>query len=152
MNHREKAEEIFLSGCNCAQAVFAAFGDLTNIPYETALKLASSFGGGMGKLREMCGACSGAFMVAGILWGGFDVNDNEKKAEHYALIRRIAEEFKAINSTYNCGELMSGIANAKGSDPAPRTKEYYLTRPCSKFVGDAAEILDKIIAERSFER
>ena len=148
MKHREKAEQLFNSGCNCAPAVFAAFEDVTGVPAETALKLSSSFGGGMGKLREVCGACSGAFMVAGMLWGGYDVNDNKKKTEHYATVRRIAEEFKSIHSTYNCGELMNGIANAKGSDPVERTPEYYAVRPCCRFVGDAAEILDKIIEEK----
>lgn len=149
MGHREKAEALFNSGYNCAQAVFCAFADITGIDNDTALKLMSSFGGGMGKLREVCGACSGAFAVAGILWGSTDPNDNTAKTEHYALIRRIATEFKSLNGTYNCGELMNGIANAAGANPAPRTPEYYKTRPCCKFVGDAAEILDRIINEKA---
>lgn len=148
MNHREKAEELFNSGYNCAQAVFCAFSDVTGMDNETALKLMSSFGGGMGKLREVCGACSGAFAVAGLLWGSTDLSDNEAKAEHYALVRRIAADFTEINGTYNCGELLDGIENAAGKDPAPRTPEYYKVRPCCKFVGDAAEILDKLIAEK----
>lgn len=148
MEHREKAEELFKSGCNCAQSVFAAFCDVTGIPFETALKLSASFGGGMGKLREMCGACSGAFMAAGMLWGGYDVKDNAAKAGHYAVVRRIAEEFKAINSSYNCGELLKDVPGTEGNEPAERTPEYYATRPCCRFIGDAAEILDKIIEER----
>lgn len=148
MNHREIAEKLFVSGHNCAQAVFCAFSDVTGIDDVTGVKLMSSFGGGMGKLREVCGACSGAFAVAGLLFGSDDPNDHKAKSEHYALIRRIAEEFKSLHGTYNCGELMDGIANAKGSDPAKRTPEYYKTRPCCRFVGDAAEILDRIIAEK----
>ena len=148
MGHREKAEELFNSGFNCAQAVFCAFCDETGMDTDTAIRLMSSFGGGMGKLREVCGACTGAFGAAGILFGSEDPNDHNAKSEQYALVRRIAEEFKALHGTYNCGELMDGIANAKGEDPAERTPEYYKTRPCCRFVGDAAEILDKIIAEK----
>lgn len=149
MNHRAIAEELFVSGYNCAQAVFCAFSDVTGIDNATGLKLMSSFGGGMGKLREVCGACSGAFAVVGMLYGSIDPNDHQAKSDHYALVRRIAEEFKALHGTYNCGELMTGIANAKGKDPAVRTPEYYKTRPCALFVGDAADIVDRIIEEKT---
>jgi len=148
MGHREKAEELFNSGYNCAQAVFCAFCDDMGFDKETAIRLMSSFGGGMGKLREVCGACSGAFAVAGVLFGSIDPNDQDAKVKQYALVRRIAEEFKSLHGTYNCGELMENIANAKGVDPAIRTPEYYKTRPCCRFVGDASEILDKIIEEQ----
>ena len=147
MTHREKAIELFCSGYNCAQAVFCAYAEELNIDIETARRISSSFGGGMGKLRQACGAFTGALMVAGALYGGYDVNDNEKKSEHYALVRRIAEEFIAVNETINCESLLQGIANAKGKDPAVRTPDYYLTRPCARFVGDACDILDRIIAE-----
>jgi len=148
MNHKEKAAELFNSGCNCAQAVFGAFSDVTGIDYEVGMKLSSSFGGGMGKMRSVCGACTGAFAVAGILWGYSDVNDHKAKSEHYALIRRIADEFKAKHETIVCDELLKGVANTKGKEPAIRTEEYYAVRPCCKFVMDAAEILDKIIDEK----
>ncbi len=152
MNHREIAEQLFLSGYNCAQAVFCAFSDVTGVDKDMGIKLMSSFGGGMGKLREVCGACSGAFAVAGILFGNTDPNNHAAKSDHYALVRRMAEEFKAKHGTYNCKELMSGIANAQGKDPAERTPEYYKTRPCARFVGDMAEILDIIIEEKSREK
>ena len=145
MTHREQAEQYFLSGYNCAQAVLCAFCDVTGIDHLTARKMASSFGGGMGKLREVCGALSGAFAVVGLLWGDYDVNDNKAKAAHYATVRGIAEEFIGLHGTINCAELVKGIANAKGSDPHERTPEYYKTRPCVRFVGDAAEIVDKTI-------
>ncbi len=151
MDHKEKAAELFNSGCNCAQAVFCAFSDVTGIDIETGMKLSSSFGGGMGKLREVCGACTGAFAVAGALWGYTDVKDHKAKSAHYVTIRRIAEEFKEKHQTYLCSELMDGIANAKGKDPAERTPEYYAVRPCCRFVMDAAEILDKIIADKAVE-
>lgn len=148
MTHKEKAAELFNSGCNCAQAVFGAFCDVTGIDYQTALKLSSSFGGGMGKMREVCGACTGAFAVAGVLWGYSDVTDNKAKKEHYALVRRIADEFKQKHNTIICDQLLKGIAGTKGSDPAERTAEYYAVRPCCRFVADCAEILDNIIAEK----
>ena len=149
MDHSIQAAELFVQGYNCAQAVFCAFCDETGIDTETAVRLMSSFGGGMGKLREVCGACSGAFAVAGLLYGSTDPNDNNAKTEHYALIRKIASEFVELNGSYNCKTLMEGIANAKGENPAPRTPEYYKTRPCCKFVGDAAEILDRLIEEKA---
>lgn len=148
MDHKQKAAELFNSGCNCAQAVFVAFSDVTGMDEITAMKLSSSFGGGMGKLREVCGACTGAFAVAGLLWGYTDVTDDKAKSEHYALIRRIADDFKSKNETIVCRELLKGIKNINTKDPAVRNEEYYAVRPCCKFVVDAAEILDNIIKER----
>ena len=93
MNHQQIAGDLFLQGYNCAQAVFLAFADVTGFDKETALKLSSSFGAGMGCLREVCGAVSGAFMVAGLLWGYDELNDARKK-EHYALVQEIARRFE----------------------------------------------------------
>lgn len=148
MTHSEKAIELFTSGYNCAQAVVCAFCDVTELDEATAKCIASSFGGGMGKLRQTCGAVTGAFAVAGLLFGDYDVNDNKRKSEHYALVRRIAEEFSSVYETINCEELLKGIENAKGKDPAERTPEYYAVRPCARFVGYACDILDNIIAEK----
>lgn len=149
MEHKAVAEVLFASGCNCAQAVFVAFSDVTGLDRQTAMKISSSFGGGMGKLREVCGAVTGAFMVAGMLWGYDDVTDETAKKEHYALIRRIADDFNKKHNTYICNYLLKGIANANvSSDPEPRTEEYYKVRPCVRFVSTAAEILDNIIAEK----
>lgn len=149
MKHSEKAIELFTSGYNCAQSVICAYADDIGIDRETAKRLSSSFGGGMGKLRQACGAFTGAIMVAGILFGGYDVNDNQKKSEHYALVRRVADEFIKLHGTINCEDLLQGIANAKGKDPAERTPEYYAVRPCARFVGDACEIIDRIIEEKN---
>ncbi len=148
MNHSAVAESLFASGYNCAQAVFVAFCDKTGMDKEIALKVSSSFGGGMGKLREVCGAVTGAFAVAGILWGPADVNDHKAKAEHYALIRYIADEFKKDYGTYICNDLLKGIADIHSPDPAKRTPEYYKIRPCVRFVIKACDILDEIISER----
>lgn len=145
MNHNEKAVHLFNSGYNCAQAVFCAYCDVTGIEEDIAKRLASSFGGGMGKLREACGAVTGAFAVLGMLYGDYDVNDNQAKSNHYARIRAVADEFKAIHGTINCELLLKDIADTKGSDPAPRTPEYYAVRPCARFVNDICVILDKYI-------
>lgn len=148
MERKALAVEYFNNGCNCAQAVLCAYCDVIGIEISVAKRFASSFGGGMGKLRQACGAVTGAFAVAGLLWGGYDVNDNEAKSAHYALVRRIASEFTEIHQTINCETLLKGIANTQGSDPAKRTPEYYAVRPCARFVADACDILDKIIAEK----
>ena len=148
MEHKYIAEQLFANGYNCAQAVFVAYCDEMDMDKETALKLSSSFGGGMGKLREVCGAVTGAFAVAGVLWGYSDVNDAKAKTEHYALIRRIAEEFKDVYGTYICNDLLKGIANIDSKDPHPRTEEYYKIRPCVRFVSKACEILDRILEEK----
>ena len=147
MNHRELAGNLFLEGYNCAQAVFTAFSDVTGFDKETSLKLSSSFGGGMGRMREVCGAVSGALMVAGALWGYADTDDAKKK-EHYALVQEFARRFKEKHQTINCFELLKGIETDTSPLPTIRDAEYYKKRPCLRFVEDAAEILDNLIEEK----
>lgn len=146
MNHKEKARELFESGYNCAQAVFGAFCDVMQMDFETALRLSSSFGGGMGRLREVCGACSGMFMVAGMLYGYTDPEDREAKKRHYQLIQQMAEAFKEKNGSIVCREILA-IRMKKAPDtvpePAERTAAYYRVRPCVKCVEDAAQIMDE---------
>mgnify|MGYP004548822681 FL=1 len=148
MDHKTAAEKYFLAGFNCAQAVFAAYCDVTGLPEETALRLSSSFGGGMGKLREVCGACTGAFAVLGILYG-YSAPDADAKAAHYALIRSFAAEFVAIHGTYICRELIAGISGTDSPAPAERNAEYYRVRPCLRYIHSACEILDGIISGKS---
>ena len=93
--HEDKAKEFFLEGYNCSQAVFLAFSDELGIDQETALRLSSSFGGGMGRLREVCGAVSGMFMAAGVKYGYSDPKASDEKKEHYARIQKLAEELCA---------------------------------------------------------
>ncbi len=145
--YADKAAQYFLNDCNCAQAVFAAFSDLTGIDEMQALRLSSSFGGGMGRLREVCGAMSGAFMVAGVLYG-YDLNDDDKKKAHYELIQQMANEFKAIHGTFICRELLAVKETVSPPTPSPRTAEYYATRPCLRFVEDAAAIMERIIESK----
>ena len=150
MDRCKIAADLFVSGCNCAQAVFAAFADVMDMEKDTALKLSSSFGGGMGRMREVCGAVSGMFMVAGYLYGTTDKDGEKEKAEHYALIQEMARRFKEKNNTIICRELLGNLKAASSTSPTPdkRCPEYYTTRPCLKFVLDAVEIMEEIIKER----
>lgn len=149
VDHAALAKKYFLDGYNCAQAVFCAFEDLTGYNRDESLKMISSFGGGLGRLREVCGAVSGAAAVAGALWGSADVKDKAAKAAHYALIQRIAAEFRAENGSIICRELLNGIESSTNPNPSDRTPEYYKKRPCADTVYSAAAILDRIIAEKN---
>lgn len=148
MNHEEKARELFRNGYNCAQAVLLAFSDVTGLDERAALTLSASFGGGMGRLREVCGAVSGAFMVAGLLYGPTDPSDHQAKMNHYAFIQSIATEFKKENGSYICRELLDLPQGPSDPEPEKRTEAYYHRRSCGDYVGIAARILDKFIAER----
>ncbi len=143
-NHDALAKELFLNGYNCAQAVFVAFCDETGIAPETAKRISSSFGGGMGRLREVCGAVSGMFMAAGALYGENSL-DPEGKKEHYERIRHLAEGFRRINGSIICRELLGLAPGESGGDPAARTREYYEKRPCAELVADAARLLDEYL-------
>ena len=108
----------------------------------------NGFGGGFGRLREVCGAFSGACAVAGLLWGYSDTSDKNLKAQHYALIQDMAERFRKINGSLICRELLEGIESSANPQPSDRNAEYYKKRPCPKIAASAAAILDEIIAER----
>jgi len=113
------------------------------------MKLASSFGGGMGRMREVCGACSGMFMVAGLLKGYSDMKADDEKKEHYALIQKLAEEFKKENGSIVCRELLDGIENNDSSpNPSKRTQAYYKKRPCAEYVADAARIMEEFLKDK----
>ena len=147
-NHAERARQLFFEGYNCAQAVLCAFSDVTGYDMETSARMASSFGGGMGRLRQTCGAVSGAALVLGIVKGYDDPADNEAKKQHYALVREFAEKFKEKNGSINCGELlkMASLNARPGGQPEQRSKEYYQKRPCPELVYDAALILDEMLS------
>ncbi len=139
------ARQNFRNGYNCAQSVFLAYAQDYGLDNETALKLSSSFGGGMGRLREVCGAVSSMFMIAGLEDGYTTNNDDEKKAQHYQLIQNLANEFKKKNGSIICRELLG--LDEENSSPVPqkRTAQYYKERPCEEFVADACLILEKYL-------
>lgn len=139
----KKARALFKSGYNCAQSVFCAYCEDLGLDFDTGLKLSSSFGGGMGKLREVCGAVSAMFMIAGLKKGYTSNNDDEVKTVHYKLIQDLANEFKQENGSIICRELL-GI-ESDGYIPAKRTEAYYKQRPCEELVACATKVIDKII-------
>lgn len=137
----EKAKTLFKQGFNCSQSVFAACADLYGIEDEAlALRLSASFGGGIGRMRQTCGAACGMFMLAGLENGSAVVGDAEGKKQNYALVQNLAEKFKKENGSLICAELL-GIA-PKPQEPTPeaRTEEYYKKRPCAEMVASAVRI------------
>lgn len=146
MTHGELAAQYFARGYACSQAVLLAFSDLTGLDESTALRISSSFGGGMGRLREVCGAVSGMFMAAGLLFSGDMLNAKDKK-EHYARIQELAARFRAANGSIVCRELLNGVPAKPGAEPEPRTAEYYKKRPCSEYCRIAADILEQYLLE-----
>lgn len=143
----EKAMENFLKGYNCSQSVVLAFSDLLDVDEKTLLKLASSFGGGMGRLREVCGSVSGMFIVLGLLYGYDGPETGEVKADHYARIQKLAKRFEEKYGSIVCRELLGLDIKHDSSVPEKRTEEYYKKRPCKEIIGEAAQILDDYLKE-----
>ena len=147
--YAQKAMGLFLEGYNCSQSVFLAFEDLYKMDRETAQRVSSSFGGGMGRLREVCGAVSGMFMVAGMLYGNYAPKDQEGKTEHYKRVQFLAAEYEKRNGSIVCRELL-GLPKGKDSYiPEKRTDDYYKKRPCVQLVGMSAAIMEKYILENA---
>ena len=144
--YKERAIELFLQGANCAQAVFAAFSPLAGIDEKASFRLASSFGGGLGRLREVCGAVSGMCMAAGMLYGYDDLSDPEAKAAHYRRIQELCASFSERFGSLICRDLLGAKRADTAPDPCPRTESYYQSRPCARQVGVAAEILERYLA------
>ena len=145
MNHSERAVELFVEGYNCAQAVAAAFGDLTGLDEKTAARMASCFGGGMGRMREVCGAVSGMLMVAGVLYGYDDPKATTEKRELYAQVQAMAGQFREELGSIVCRDLLKNLPS--DPNPTPRTEEYYKKRPCARMIMIATQILDEYIAQ-----
>lgn len=144
MDHSQLAAESFMSGCNCAQAVVVAYSDLTGLDRELLAKMSSSFGGGMGRMREICGAVSGMLMVAGLLYGYHDPGEHdENKRAHYRLVQDLAAAFRQEVGSIVCREILKNPSS--DPNPTPRTAEFYRTRPCTRMVMTAARILDQYI-------
>ena len=141
------AREHFTSGYNCAQSVFLTYAEKYGFDKDTALKLSSSFGGGMGRMREVCGAVSAMFMIAGLENGYTENNNDEIKTEHYTRIQNLANEFKKKNGTIICRELL-GVDADDNPIPSKRTSQYYEERPCEELIADACKIIDKFILKK----
>ena len=144
-NYSQKAQELFCKGCNCAQAIVLAFKDKLDVDELTLKKVSSSFGGGVARLREVCGCVSGMAIVMGLIHGDYDVLDNNQKADHYTRIQKIAFEFSSKYGTYNCAELLNKLKGPEAPLPDKRTEEYYKKRPCAMYIGYMADLVAKEI-------
>lgn len=146
MNHQEKALQLFHEGYNCAQAVFTAFADEMKLDHNFALRLSSSFGGGMGRMREVCGAVSGALMVLGALKGYDKLDDRSVINSHYAAVQELAKQFREVHGSIICRELL-GLRQGEKNAPSPtvRTDAFYQERPCDRCIADAVRILEEML-------
>ena len=149
MDHSELAAKLFYDGYNCAQAIAVAFRDVTGLEADYAAKMASSFGGGMGRMREVCGAVSGMLLVAGLLYGYSSPDDNNGKKAHYCLVQELAGYFREEIGSIVCREILKNPPS--DPTPSPRTAAYYKDRPCVHMVATAAKILDRYIAEHPID-
>ena len=149
MDHGIKAAELFLEGYNCAQAVAVAFCDVTGLEEKTAARMVSGFGGGMGRLREVCGAVSGMFFVLSYLYGYDDPKADEEKKQLYTDVQGLAAKFQAQCGSILCRDLLDNPPS--DPNPSPRTAQYYKDRPCARFVMTAAELMDAFLGEHPLE-
>ena len=149
MEHGAKAAELFLSGYNCAQAVVVAFCDVTGMEEKTAARTVSAFGGGMGRLREVCGAVSGMFFVLSLLYGYDTAGDDVSKKRLYTDVQALAGKFREKCGSIVCREILKNPPT--DPNPSPRTAEYYKVRPCARMVMVAAQLMDEFIAEHPLE-
>ena len=143
MDYGARAKELFESGYNCSQAVFLACTEDSELDTETKAKLASSFGGGIGGMRQVCGTLSGMYLALGLRYGYSDPRDKAGKAAQYELIRALADEFKQENGSIICRELLGLDENFKPKPPEARTDSYYKKRPCGELCKCAADILGR---------
>lgn len=157
------AQENFKKGFNCAQSVFLVFAESLGLERETALKISQGFGGGMGRMREVCGCVSGIIMTISMLKGSSDPEDKETKDECYKIIQRLSEKFREKNGSIVCRELLGLVPlgqsenalknkeaivhKVEDSVSSPRTEEYYRKRPCELLCRDAAELIAEYIGE-----
>ncbi len=143
MTRAERARELFLQGANCAQAVVGAFADLTGADEDLLSRVSIGLGAGMGRLRSVCGAVSGAAVLYGLLF------PEEGKSAIYARVRQHANAFRERNGSFVCGELLTGAGVKHDASPEAeaRTAEYYKKRPCPELVFDSADILEHALRE-----
>ena len=145
MDRMDRAVALFQEGYSCSQAVAMAFCDVTGLDEKLAARMASSFGGGMGRMREVCGAVSGMLMVAGILDGYDDPKATKEKRELYAQVQAMAGQFRAEQGSIICRELLENPPS--DPNPTPRTAKFYQERPCARMVAAAAGIMEEFLRE-----
>lgn len=149
-NRAAKARELFQSGYNCCQSVVLAFSDLIDTDTKTLASLTSGFGGGFGRLREVCGTVSGMTFMSGLISPADDPSIMDARKANYSLVQKFASEFRSINGSIVCAELL-GLkpkSNPESPMPSERTADYYKKRPCAELVEIAAKIVATEIVER----
>ncbi len=137
------AVDLFVEGYNCSQAVFMAFADKFGIEKNTAASLATSFGGGIGRLREMCGAVSGGAMLLGLKYPHLNPSDTSFKDKNYQMVQNFALEFKREIGSYNCDDILDIFSVQDTSNPMTETEKLYAEKPCTRCVRVAAELIEK---------
>lgn len=145
MNPSDKAVDLFKQGYNCAQATAAAFADEMGLDEQMVLRVMAGFGGGMGGLRETCGAVSAMVFAAGAFAGNYAPTDKAAKKALYDTVKQMSRAFADKHGTTQCGELLRRASCAAAPDPSERTDEYYAKRPCARFVATAADIIAKTL-------
>lgn len=154
-NRVQRAVELFMQGYGCCQSVVCAFSDLYGLDEEMALRVSAGFGGGVGRMRLMCGTCSALVILAGLERGQTRGEDREGKAACYQLVRQLLETFRQRNGSIICAELlqMNGVkAETNTSQPDERNAEYYRVRPCARKVESAARVFAEYLASTETSR
>lgn len=147
MTKADKAKELFLMGYNCAQATFGAFAEDYGLDLNVAMTLSAGLGGGIGRLRETCGAVTGATLAVSLAMGSFDLNNPDAKTQVYTEIRKVVDIFEAETGSIVCADML-GVPRRRDSEVAEvRTQEYYQKRPCAELVYLAADAAEKIIKD-----
>lgn len=150
MDRGEKAKQYFLQGYNCSQAVALAFADIIDLDADLIAKLVSGYGGGIGRMREVCGSVCGAVFVLSYICGYNDPKDYDAKKNIYCEIQDLCKQFEKENGSIICRELL-GLDNQTPNNPTPekRSNEYYKKRPCAEIVKANARILEKHLTEKN---
>lgn len=143
----QKAVSLFKSGYNCSQSVFLAYNDLFGIEDTLAATLVAPLGGGMGRLREVCGAVSASFMIAGLKYPANDPADKSAKTRNYTVVQELAAEFRKENGSIVCRELLGLVQKQDEPVPSDRTEAYYKRRPCAGYIATAARIVGKKLSD-----
>ena len=141
----QTAVSLFKSGYNCAQSVFAAYAELFGMDLQTALKMSSAMGGGVGRMREVCGAVSAMAMLAGLKEGNTDPEDEEAKEHIYALVRQMSVQFQKKQGSLICRELLGIEGMEESAKPSHRDEAYYQSRPCAGLIACAAGIIETVL-------
>jgi len=147
MTKADKAKELFLKGYNCAQATFGAFAEDYGLDLNVAMTLSAGLGGGIGRLRETCGAVTGATLAVSLAMGSFDLNNPDAKTKVYEEIRKVVEIFEKETGSIVCADMLGVARRGSDANAEPRTAQYYEKRPCADLVYLAAGAAEKIISE-----